>query len=90
MANNDLILILDDDIQLTLDDYDSDVAVLVDSNPYAPHYSEYTGPYEVTPILYDEQELRTNNKLMKDNVTVKPIPVVITSNPYDGKTVVIG
>ena len=90
MANNDLILVLDEDLLLTLEDDGTGDAVLVDSNPYAPHYSEYAGPYEVTPILYDEQELRTNNKLMKDDVTVKPIPVVITTNPYDGKTVVIG
>ena len=80
MANDDLILVLDDDADL----------VLVDDVPYAQHYDEYQGQYEVTPILYDEQELRTRDKLMRDNVTVKAIPVVITSNPYDGKTVVIG
>lgn len=90
MANNDLILVLDEDLLLTLEDDGTGDAVLVDDVPYAPHYPEYAGPYEVTPILYDEQQLLTNNKLMKDDVTVKAIPVVITTNPYDGKTVVIG
>ena len=80
MANDDLILVLDDDADL----------VLVDDVPYAQHYDEYEGQYEVTPILYDEQTLLTNDKLMRGNVTVKAIPVTQTTNPYNGLTVVIG
>lgn len=49
----------------------------------------YEGPYEVTPRL-TEQTLATQSKLMQDNVTVYEIPVVRTSNLYDGITVVIG
>ena len=49
----------------------------------------YDGDYEVTPRL-TEQELATRNKLLINNVTINEIPVVYTSNPYDGKTVVIG
>ena len=50
---------------------------------------EYDGDYTVTPRL-DEQTLLTKNYKMRDNLTVEKIPVVITSNLYGGKTVVIG
>ena len=49
----------------------------------------YDGEYEVTPRLY-QQELATHGLAMSDDVTVKQIPVVYTSNLYDGKTVMIG
>lgn len=50
---------------------------------------EYEGEYEVTPRLY-EQSLATTDKALRDDVTVHQIPVVYTSNIYDGMTVVIG
>lgn len=49
----------------------------------------YTGDYEVTPT-FDEQYLYTNGKMMMDDVNVHKIPVVRTSNPQGGITVVIG
>ena len=49
----------------------------------------YDGEYDVTPML-TEQELATRDKLMRNNVTVREIPIVSTSNPYGGQTVVIG
>lgn len=48
----------------------------------------YSGDYEVTPN-FDTQTLETENKLMTDDVTVFPIPVHRTTNPY-GTTVYIG
>lgn len=51
---------------------------------------EYEGPYTVIPVLHDAQELETKGKRMADDMTVEAIPVVITSNPYGGRTVVIG
>lgn len=51
---------------------------------------EYTGEYEVTPKIIETQTLNTNNKLMKNDVTVKPIPYYETSNNSNGKTVIIG
>ena len=89
-ANDELVLILDSDIELKLDYDESGDMTLVDDVPYAQHYDEYTGNYVVTPVLYDEQELLTRNKLLRDNVTVKEIPITTTTNPYGGKTVVIG
>jgi len=89
-ANDELILILDSDIELRLEDDDTNDMVLIDDVPYEHHYEEYTGNYEVTPVLYDEQVLLTKNKLMTDNVTVREIPVTWSTNPYGGNTVVIG
>ena len=50
---------------------------------------QYEGAYEVTPT-FDEQTLYTSGKQMFDDVTVHQIPVVRTSNPYGGQTVLIG
>ena len=75
----ELILVLDGDeeLELTLTD------------PATAYVPEYTGEYEVTPRL-EEQMLETSGRLMRDDVTVHEIPVVYTSNPFNGKTVVIG
>lgn len=50
----------------------------------------YEGPYTVLPRLGGDIVLATAAKLMGDDVTVKKIPVVSTSNIYGGQTVVIG
>ena len=50
---------------------------------------EYTGEYTVNPTFGD-QTLDTYRKLMKNDITVKAIPVTRTSNVFGGKTVVIG
>ena len=89
-ANDELILVLDSDIELKLEEDLTGDMILVDDVPYQQHYEEYTGNYEVTPVLFDEQELLTRNKLMTDNVTVHEIPITTTTNPYGGRTVVIG
>lgn len=49
----------------------------------------YTGEYEITPAI-EAQILRTSQKLMKQDVTIKAIPYFETSNDFDGKTVYIG
>lgn len=50
---------------------------------------EYTGTYEVTPLLQAEQELRTENRVLKQNVIVHEIPYAEVSNGK-GKTLIIG
>lgn len=87
---DDLILVLDAGEDLVLEGDDQSELILADALPYAQHYTDYTGAYTVTPILHDEQELLTRDKHMTDNVTVKAIPVVETTNPYGGRTIVIG
>ena len=49
----------------------------------------YDGEYEVTPRIY-EQTLETQGKQMSDDVTVYEIPIITTTNPYGGQTVLIG
>ena len=49
----------------------------------------YTGTYDVTPLPFAEQELRTANRVMAQNVIIHEIPYYETSNPK-GKTIVIG
>lgn len=51
-------------------------------------YPTYTGDYEVTPS-FSTQTLETENKLMTDDVTVKPIVVTEVSNPQGGLTLSI-
>lgn len=48
----------------------------------------YPGPYEVIPKAWQEQSLKTKDKVMDKNVTVYEIPYDETSNVY-GTTVVI-
>lgn len=49
----------------------------------------YDGDYEITPRLYS-QIFDTKGKAMREDVTIYEIPVVATSNPDGGKTVLIG
>ena len=53
------------------------------------HHETYDGTYEVTPT-FSRQTLNTCNKLMTDDLTVRPIEVIRTSNPQGGKTIFIG
>ncbi len=49
----------------------------------------YDGSYEVIPKLYS-QILDTYGKKMREDLTVDEIPVIRTSNPDGGQTVLIG
>lgn len=49
----------------------------------------YEGEYEVTP-RWTEQSLETQGKTMMHDVTVHEIPVIRTTNPSGGITIVIG
>ena len=85
----ELILVLDGEEELTLTLDGEDEFLLTLTDPVGTYVPEYDGEYEVTPRLV-EQTLETNGKKMLDDVTVRVIPVTYTSNPYNGKTVVIG
>jgi len=50
----------------------------------------YTGNYTIVPILNEDIIMETRGRLMTDDVTIKEIPVISTSNLYGGRTVVIG
>ena len=49
---------------------------------------EYAGSYEVTPKV-ESQILPTEDRIMKQNLTVKEIPYYAVSNNF-GQTIVIG
>jgi len=96
--DTDLILQLDDDLiieigaeeDLVLQETDEGLLELEDSYTGHEYHDSYTGPYTVVPRMHEDQKLRTNEKIMRDDVTVKEIPVTVTTNIYGGKTVVIG
>lgn len=50
---------------------------------------DYTGDYTVIPAL-EQQSLKTKNKVMRDDVTVKAIPLYRVSNSAGGMTISIG
>ena len=53
------------------------------------NYEAYDGEYKVTPAVH-EQTMATNQKVMKDDVTIKKIPYYDVSNQAGGSTVYIG
>lgn len=58
-------------------------------NDFDPNgYQPYLGTYEITPTV-EGMTLETKKKFMKDDLTVKAIPVFQTSNAADGDTVYI-
>ena len=53
------------------------------------YHGKYTGYYTVIPSVSGEV-LETNGKVLKDDITVRPIPYYVTSNLSGGYTVNIG
>lgn len=87
------------DIQISVSRDAHDVDIAVDRrwknvefsiNKGGKSYLPYTGPYEANASFYYDQKLETYGRVMTDDVTVKRIPVVETSNPQGGKTILIG
>lgn len=60
----------------------------VNINVNVPTGEEYGGEYTIIPSI-EEQSMNTKDKLLKENVTIEPIPYYETSNE-SGKTVYIG
>ena len=53
-------------------------------------YEQYKGDYDITPCRGADQVLKTNNKVMLDDVTIKEIPYSQVSNLAGGTTCYIG
>lgn len=64
--------------------------VTFDVSKGGKYYPPYEGPYEQDASFYYDTILETYGKVMSDNVKVNKIPVVETSNPQGGKTIMIG
>jgi hypothetical protein len=54
------------------------------------HHKRYDGDYVVDPKAYEETVLKTNKKLMDNDVTVHEIPITIVTNIGGGATACIG
>ena len=59
--------------------------------PPSGDYDTYSGNYNVkVPFGGDDAVLETENKLMRDNLTVEAVNVSETTNTAGGKTMIIG
>jgi len=59
------------------------------SIPLSADANVYDGDYVVTPKVAESTVLATKSKVMRDDVTVKEIPLYETTNPSGGTTVYI-
>ncbi len=76
----------DMEFETSNDEFDMDFGNVIE----IPIGDYYEGPYTVDPRLHENIVLPTRGMAMREDVTVNEIPVVQTTNPYDGYTVVIG
>lgn len=74
----------------TFDEFKSHFGAYLESGDSIINVNEYTGQYTVTPLPNVEQILRTDNKILKHDIVVEPIPYYETSNDAGGYTVIIG
>ena len=74
----------------TFEEFKAHFGAYLESGDTIIRTDEYTGQYTVTPLPNLEQILRTDNKVMRHDVTVEPIPFFKTSNDAGGYTVTIG
>ena len=73
-------------IELAIVDDSPEIRVEIDLGSDHP---PYRGPYEIQPGLVS-QTLDTSDRYMTADVLVTEIPIQRVSNPYGGKTVIIG
>ena len=63
--------------------------IVITATGSAESYPTYVGTYEITPSV-DEKILATENKILKQNITVNKIPYAEVTNNTGGMTVTIG
>lgn len=63
--------------------------VIINTDIIGGNAEEYNGSYEVTPKL-EEQTLQTAKKVMREDVTIKEIPIFTVTNSSGGNTIIIG
>lgn len=80
MMKIDVSFRCDDDMNLVFENYQQIISHSVE---------RYNGDYVVVPKT-DSQVLKTRQKLMTDDLTVKEIPYYEVSNESNGNTVYIG
>ena len=74
----------------TFDEFKAHFGEYLESGDTIINVDEYTGQYTVTPLPNVEQILRTDNKVLRHDIVIEPIPYYETSNDAGGYTVIIG
>ena len=74
----------------TFDEFKAHFGAYLESGDSIINVNEYTGQYNITPLPNVEQILRTDNKILKHDIVIEPIPYYETSNEAGGYTVIIG
>lgn len=77
--------------ELTVDKLLNEFELIVDSDIIIKiaDADEYEGEYVIIPLAYDQQILDTKDKLCRENIIVKEVPLWETSNLSGGNTVYI-
>ena len=79
-----------DGIEFLVEDNNSLDMEMGDSVIHVSDIPYYEGETEVIPMLNTVQTLETEGTQLRSDITVREIPIVETTNPYGGKTVLIG
>ena len=69
---------------LTLDEMSQRIGEIDEEN-----HEPYEGPTQCTPS-FETQVLKTASKALEENIIIRPIDVIATSNPEGGRTLIIG
>lgn len=77
--------------ELTVDKLLNEFELIVDSDIIVKvaDADAYEGEYVIIPLAYDQQVLDTKDKLCRENIIVKEVPLWETSNLSGGNTVYI-
>lgn len=67
----------------------SGISAHVDASVIGGGNERYEGDYEIIPT-FETQVLDTAHKVLKDDISVSPIPVERFINQWGGETVIIG
>lgn len=91
-AADDLKLSLDsaaEPLKLSLDESDSQINIRIENVGSGINLPKYDGGYDVTPTV-DGTVLKTEQKVMEQDLTINAIPYFEVSNTSGGNTVYIG
>lgn len=90
MVDVTLTIVEDSALSLAVDESGTVLSMEL-SDPYmADPWPVYEGTYEVSPEAWADVELPTANRSMLHDLTVLRTPYQSTSNPYGGRTAIIG
>ena len=74
----------------SFEQFQSQLGSIIQQEAIIINPDEYVGTYVVTPLPIMSSILRTENKILRHDVIVEPIPYATTSNLAGGYTAIIG